>query len=1369
MSESNPATPNGGRETPGSTAGPSNFLESLTSKIHGGSAIGNSAAEVHRIRSELSGQVQAASSRYEMQLKQVHARLAALQQELKPRVQVVERQQGFTQKQLDELRQRVQKLATEDVSALQHQYDQLGVRFDRFMRAEVESKLKPMHDAIRHARLRLDELDSTSVSGFKKVNDYAAALSLRLKETREGAQAQEESLEDQLDTLAPRIDSLERAFGALSAPAESHPGERTVATPAQLSLRLKAAQDDFAQFRTEAMPAMIQESAATFVDAAQQVEQFCHYKLTSLRSSVSVVACGNEVVEQQRRQEEEVLDRLMKAGFEVKNRMEALENDTVTKVTVLEQSLESTANGLLAQIADVSAGASHQGDEAQRHVEGQVSEAKVKIDELVGKLRKHVGAAGQANLDAQNEALARVSVIRNQLVGDGNAVGRTEAFEERMEWVVGEIQKIDEERVHAQERNGGPQNIANRMANIEERLAACDERLRALEVEKPFVGVKKEKKVKRENEKKFEFDDDIRRRDQEEYVTPYEEGYQETYVPEIRETSEDDKPDFDVPIKVRKSEEEEENEEFDAPIQVRKFEEEEEDREFDAPMKVRSFEEEQQNEELEVPIEVRKSGEEEENREFDVPIKVRSFEEEEQNEGFEAAIKAKRFEEEEQAQEVFHSDGMRISEEEDKPELEEQKIEEQESAVIEPSLEVQEDATISEVAKVEESTSKVVSKKGNVRKERTGPAKKVVSREISEQPKPSVSDAKLKSGRPEQVKAPSTKEPEKKAKPSVSEVIRNRRASLRHEDRPLIAKEHIPEEEQTIETENKPVQEEVAGEKSINRSVSGPIEQKKPTKKEIRAVASADLKVPPGENAHDEASSASPKKRRNSFRQEEIASKEKPLKEPVSESPKKRRNSFRQEVAPTEEQAVGGPRKKPKSSRKEEESDISMKVSVSGEKPKAKKQEEVRASEVNSSQEEQPLNGKQRRKSFRQEEKVVPKERTVKPAASEVAKKTGKDATAAPEEKAPAKKESLAVNKKQKNLTQGEEAEPKQVKGSVSEGLKKQGKNVRQEEAKDKEIDLPEEKKPLKPSEPAKKRKNVKQEEKPQPEEKPHVESEPPKKKSVRQEEKPPVENELPKKRKSAKPEENEPPKAPEPQKKRKSVKPEENPPVESETSPAPEPQKKRKSVKQEENPPVESEPPKKRKSARQEEKMKSEEKPPVEPEPSPAPEPPKKRKSARQEEKPKPVEEEPPKPSDAGNEKRKKRPGDRPELAENASTQTDEEIASEAPRRKRRVKKHESQPPADTDQTPNPDKEPSSEALHRRRKATKPEEIVTIPTQDLQNKLLSHADNPEENKMVPMKSLQGALFSGGDPEPNPPASDEPPKKKRVRRKKTEM
>ena len=483
MSDSSPATPNSGRATPPFADGPSTFLENLTSKIQGGSVTANAVAELHRVRAELSGQVQATSNRHEMHLKQISARIAAFQQEFKPKIQNVERQLGFTQKQLDELRQRVQKLATEEVSGLQHQFDQMGARFDRFMRTDVESKLKPMHDAIRHARTRLDELENTATSGFKKMNDNTTALATRMRETRSNAEDQEEALDEQLDDLVPRIEALERALGEVgdTSVVGKAPAKRTVSTPAQMGLRLKAAQDNFSEFKGDVMPAMIQESAATFVDAAQQVGQFCDFKIGELQSAMETVECENRMVEQQRRQEEETLDKLMKAGLEVQNRLEVLGQDTIAKVTALEQSLESTANGLLAQISDVSVGTTNEGDEAQKHVEEEVSELKVSIDGLIAKLRRLVKKCGQENLDSQKQVLTRISGIRNQLVGEENALGRTESTEERIEWVIDEIQRIDAERIRAQERNGGPQSLANRLANIDERLAECNERLDALE------------------------------------------------------------------------------------------------------------------------------------------------------------------------------------------------------------------------------------------------------------------------------------------------------------------------------------------------------------------------------------------------------------------------------------------------------------------------------------------------------------------------------------------------------------------------------------------------------------------------------------------------------------------------------------------------------------------------------------------------------------------------------------------------------------------------------------------------------------------------------------------------------------------------
>ncbi|KAK8864833.1 hypothetical protein M9Y10_010359 [Tritrichomonas musculus] len=495
------------------TVSPSVFLQNLTAKVNGfqgGSS--NSFAEVQRVRTELSNQLQSVSNKQEMQLRQLDSQLSMLQQEMRPKLQNIERQQGFTQKQLEEIRQRAQKLQMEELSPLQYKFDQLGIRFDRFMRVELESRIKPLQDDLRQSRAKLDELSSTVNTSFRKIDDQVNEMTQKVKNLNMNLNNSKSNYEEQISAIEPRLDALEREIAELSSSLTDFNAQGINDNPDfdvtdDISSQLRNVQLAVNRLQNETIPASIQESSTNLTDALQSVSQFCDDKISALESSLDSITCSNQVVDQQRQQAEEQLNQLHNTNFDVQNKLSNLQ-DSKSQLLLLEQAIESNSSDLRKLVSSLTSEASSMNGRAINSIDDDIRQLKNSIQASIRKLKETIRVSSRNNLEAQTQMLAQLSQLKNILYGKENAVERLMSAESRIRWCVASIQEIDNERLEAQKINGGPKTISLRIESIEERLASIDSRLNKIEPDKKAKTKKAKKAVADVKDEKTENKDE---------------------------------------------------------------------------------------------------------------------------------------------------------------------------------------------------------------------------------------------------------------------------------------------------------------------------------------------------------------------------------------------------------------------------------------------------------------------------------------------------------------------------------------------------------------------------------------------------------------------------------------------------------------------------------------------------------------------------------------------------------------------------------------------------------------------------------------------------------------------------------------------
>jgi hypothetical protein len=456
-----------------SIEGPSHFLHGLMSKMQGDRRVGNSAADVQRIRFELTNKVQVIMTDQESHASQFESQLAVFSQEMKTRLANLERQQGFTKKQLDEIHERVQTLTADELSTLQFQFDELDARFDRFMRVEVEAKMRPMQDELRKLKARLDELNRTTDSTSRKLTGSVKSMTQKVKTLSESIGKKQRDVDVRLRGLGPKLASVEQEMEDLSGALKGPSGSES-AMPENLTKKLSEAQSIADQLQSETIPLRIQENSDAVLDAMAEISQYCDEKLAKLQSRLDKMTSMNQIVEQQRAQTEQSLDQLLKGCIEIQGKIQTLDQDANAKLTALEQSFETTSATLNAQLND--SDGPELADPTEQ-INTEITALRARIHEKCKKLKAEIKVASGANQQAQAKAAEEVSKIRDAVLGQGNLIERLGAIEAMAAWCIDHIKMIDADRIEAQKEGGSPQNVAARIANIKARLEAAAGRL----------------------------------------------------------------------------------------------------------------------------------------------------------------------------------------------------------------------------------------------------------------------------------------------------------------------------------------------------------------------------------------------------------------------------------------------------------------------------------------------------------------------------------------------------------------------------------------------------------------------------------------------------------------------------------------------------------------------------------------------------------------------------------------------------------------------------------------------------------------------------------------------------------------------------
>lgn len=453
--------------------GPSSFLSSLDSRPVP-RASGNASVDVSRVRSELIMQIEALTSQHESALADLEASLAQIQQHLRPNLQHCENQQNSTQRELEEARAKVQQIGAADLAPLQSQYDQLGIRFERFMRVDVEAKLRPLQESLRTSKSRLDELLGSTNASFKRLNEQVKEMTNRVNDSADALSREQSKFAAEIGSLKPRITEMEQQIDQVRDALDDAPA---VSGSAGVEKQIAKAEATILRLNQEVLPAQIEQANQPFVDAVKQLGQYCEKQVAKMQKSFDELQKSHEEIITMRNGTEEALDTLTTASFDIQSKFTRLDEDVRTRMANLSQKAESTVDALKAKIADVA----EEQETGRTTLNGQVSNdaarLKARVHMTVKKLKDALRKIAGGDQKEQQESMILLERVKDELEGEGNLMARVKAVEDQVDYCVETMCRIHDERTRLACKGITTERILDRIAYVEKRLAEAEARL----------------------------------------------------------------------------------------------------------------------------------------------------------------------------------------------------------------------------------------------------------------------------------------------------------------------------------------------------------------------------------------------------------------------------------------------------------------------------------------------------------------------------------------------------------------------------------------------------------------------------------------------------------------------------------------------------------------------------------------------------------------------------------------------------------------------------------------------------------------------------------------------------------------------------
>lgn len=450
-------------------------------------SFGNEAADIHHVRSELSYQVQAMQHQQDAKIHSLENQLGDIEKKIAPDLQKLDLAQEEAGNQLERVRERIKRLQSDELIPLVKQYDQLSTEFDRFVRVEVESKIKPMHDDIRASRNKLNDLSLSAENSFVRIDESLKSLVDKLDGTEDGLKDQQARVNSQIDDLIPKIGSLEHKIEMLNNLLDDSP--QISSGSATLNNQLQKTNEILTRLSEEIIPNKINDTSNHFDNALSQLGEYCKGRINEITEKLHVLKDDNHKINEDRKKTETTIGHLLRSSSDSKEKLLILQDSLQAKLHKVETDMQSALNGMSEKVKDLSSESDNGLASLKSKIEDDVNGRKKQVETSIRRLRDNMKRDISQSKKAQELAMNRINEIRDTLEGEHNCSGRLRDIRSKVKSAIDQILAFDASRREANKRGANPLVIGDRLSNLEERLLNVEERLNKLDgktAKKPY-------------------------------------------------------------------------------------------------------------------------------------------------------------------------------------------------------------------------------------------------------------------------------------------------------------------------------------------------------------------------------------------------------------------------------------------------------------------------------------------------------------------------------------------------------------------------------------------------------------------------------------------------------------------------------------------------------------------------------------------------------------------------------------------------------------------------------------------------------------------------------------------------------------------
>lgn len=437
----------------------------------------NAAVETQRMRTAILGQIQAVQSDQDRASQQSKAQISLVSHELNPRMQKIDRQNAFNQKQLDDLIQRISQFEAEGVPNIQKVNEQVQLKFDQSIRTETTSKIQPISEDIKSEHARSDQLSDNVNNQFTTVSDKIRELTQLYDSLSKDASEYEVKLKSRLENFNPRIQTLEAKIIQFEQSADSL--LKAANSGDEMSRNARKLRKTMEEIESDGLPVLIQQAQtntlATISSVTNDIEQkFSQAKLLLMNMENTLKMSS----EQQKALDEQV-ETIAKGSFDAQGSIDTEESELEQKLG----DIESTLKTIMDEIGD---GVQNIQDEDQGNSEWVLGGLEDDIESLrniakdaLAKLKNDWNQFNTDNGAAQTSISQQLDEIQILINGKVNLIKRISAAERRSKWVFDRVSAWKKEQAKKMELKIEEEQYLQKLLALEEKLAETEKRLKA--------------------------------------------------------------------------------------------------------------------------------------------------------------------------------------------------------------------------------------------------------------------------------------------------------------------------------------------------------------------------------------------------------------------------------------------------------------------------------------------------------------------------------------------------------------------------------------------------------------------------------------------------------------------------------------------------------------------------------------------------------------------------------------------------------------------------------------------------------------------------------------------------------------------------